>query len=206
MPEAAGCVPPEMLRWLELAERDEPVTLHAMTPATIAELADWLARPHNYKWLDFGNGRQVLSANALAMMAKSGAHCIRACHDSQERVVGVAALQHVDNGFRSAMLWGVRFRVRPPARGSAVHQIRQIMEVGFHELGLASVHAWVVATNSPSIAVVKASGMREAGRQRQAHVVDGVAQDRLLFDILASEFDAQQEVIEARRARQPELA
>lgn len=201
-PADPDCVTPEMRHWLALGSRTEPVTLHPMTPPTITELANWLSHPNNYKWLDFGNGRQVLSANALTMMGKSGAHCLRACHDASGRVVGVAALQHVDNGFRSAMLWGVRFRVRPPSRSTAVHQIRQIFDVGFHELGLTSIYAWVAAPNSPSIATVKATGMREVGRQRQAHIIDGVAHDRLLFDILASEFDAQEAVIQATRAQQ----
>jgi RimJ/RimL family protein N-acetyltransferase len=199
-------VPPELVRWAELGARYEPVTLHPMTPETTLELAKWLSHPNNYKWLDFGNGRQVLSANALTMMGKSGAHCIRACHDPSGRVIGVAALQHVDNSFRNAMLWGVRFRVRPFTRTTAVHQIRQIFEVGFRELGLTSIYAWVVETNSPSIATVKASGMREVGRQRQAHVVDGVVHDRILFDILPGEFDAQEVVIRAARAQQAAAA
>lgn len=193
---------PEMRHWLTLGARAEAVTLHPMTPDITAELATWLAHRNNSQWLDFGNGRQVLSLAALNMMAKSGSHCIRASREPSGRVVGVAALQNVDNAFRSAMLWGVRFRVRPPTRTTAVHQIRQIFAEGFHQLGLNSIYAWVVASNTNSITAVKASGMREVGRQRQAHVIDGVAHDRLLFDILPAEFDAQEAFVQATRALQ----
>ena len=191
-------ITPEFVKWLDT--RDEPIVLRELDHVAIAETAEWLTHPNNYKWLDFGNGRQILNSNALSLMARSGAHCLRSCHDATDRLVGIAALSHVDNAFKSAMLWGVRMRVRPPSRSNAVHQIRQIMAVGFRELGLQSIYCWVVDINRPSIATVKACGMREVGRQRRAHVIDGVYHDRFLFDILVDEFEQQEQMKAAHRA------
>lgn len=186
-------ITPEFVRWL--SSRDAPVFLRNVTAESLEAAAKWLGEPANYKWLDFGGGRQVLTPAALHYMTRSGSHCIRTCHDETDRLVGIVGLQHVDSKFKSAMLWGVRPRLRPPTRSNAVHQIRQIIKVGFTEYGLASIYAWVVAINAPSIVAVKAAGMTEMGRQRSAHVIDGVSYDRVLLDILPEEFDAQERAI-----------
>jgi RimJ/RimL family protein N-acetyltransferase len=186
-----------------LAARDAAVTLSPLTAESIAAATVWLNEPANYKWLDFGAGRQQLSPTALHYMSRSGAHYIRACHDATGRLVGIAGLQHVDSKFKSAMLWGVRPRLRPPTRSNAANQIRSVLEVAFTELGLVSVYAWVVAINLPSIAAVRAAGMTEMGRQRRAHLLDGMFQDRLLFDILGTEFHAQEATLRAWRHADP---
>ena len=44
-------------------------------------------------------------------------------------------------------------------------------------------------------------GFRYIGRQRQCHVIDGRAYDRLLFDLLAEEFTARDDYRRHRRER-----
>jgi len=39
------------------------------TPKLIELVAAWLARKENYQWLDFGNGRQILTPALLKIMA-----------------------------------------------------------------------------------------------------------------------------------------
>ncbi|MBA2674451.1 GNAT family protein [Ramlibacter sp.] len=155
-----------------------------------AEVAGgWLEDPQNHKWLDFGGGRQVLSGRALHYMSKSKDNFIRSMVADHTRQVGVIGLQHVSSPFRNAMLWGVRPRLRPPARTHAWIEIKQFLELGFRELDLHSVYAWVAESNRLSLANLERVGFKVQGRQRCAHVVDGVMQDRILLDLLASEFE-----------------
>lgn len=154
-----------------------------------AEIAGrWLEDEQNYKWLDFGGGRQSISGRTLHYMSKSGDNFIRSMVDN-ERQVGVIGLQHVSSPFRNAMLWGVRPRLRPPARTHAWVEIKQFLEIGFRELNLHSIYAWVAESNRLSLANLERAGFKVMGRQRCAHVVDGVMQDRILLDVLASEFE-----------------
>ena len=61
------------------------------------------------------------------------------------------------------------------------------MTLASNDLGLHSVNTWAVAHN-PSIRTIERLGFRFVGRQRQRHTIDGRPHDRLLFDLLASEF------------------
>jgi RimJ/RimL family protein N-acetyltransferase len=149
----------------------------------------WLEDEQNHKWLDFGGGRQVISGRTLYYMSKSKDNFIRCMVDGNDRPVGVIGLQHVTSPFRNGMLWGVRPRLRPPTRGHAWIEIKEFLEIGFRELDLLSVYAWVAESNRLSLATLARVGLREMGRQRSAHVVDGVMNDRILLDVLASEFE-----------------
>jgi RimJ/RimL family protein N-acetyltransferase len=155
-----------------------------------AEIAGrWLEDENNYKWLDFGAGRQSISGRTLYYMSKSKDNFIRSMVDGNGRQVGVIGLQHVTSPFRNAMLWGVRPRLRPPTRGHAWIEIKEFLGIGFNELQLHSVYAWVAESNRLSLATLARAGFRTQGRQRCAHVVDGVVNDRILLDILAVEYE-----------------
>lgn len=155
-----------------------------------AEVAGrWLAEESNHKWLDFGGGRQVISGRTLFYMAQSRDNFIRSMHDGEGRQIGVIGLQHVSSPFRNAMLWGVRPRLRPPALTHAWVEIKEFLRIAFAELDLHSVYAWVAEPNRLSLAALERVGMRPMGRQRAAHVIDGAWCDRILLDLMVSEFD-----------------
>ncbi len=175
--------------------RAEPSSVSELDSGDLDAVSVWLADPRIYKWLDFGGGRQILSRSALAVAVNSGTHCIRAVRDSTGRLIGITGLQHVNSPFRTGMIWGARPTLRPPSRTNASLQIREMLRIGFTELGLRSIHAWVVERNKPSILAVLGGGMKPMGRQRLAHVIDGRSYDRLLFDIVAEEYAEQEDVL-----------
>lgn len=153
-----------------------------------AEVAGrWLEDHHNYKWLDFGGGRQLISARALYYMSQSKDNFIRSMVDANGRQIGVIGLQHVGSRFKNAMLWGVRPRLRPPARTHAWVEIKEFLSLGFKELDLHSIYAWAVESNRLSIGALQRAGFQVMGRQRCAHIVDDVMHDRILLDVLATE-------------------
>ena len=57
----------------------------------------------------------------------------------------------------------------------------------FGQMGLESVQAWAVETNTASIRIIKRLNFRYVGRLRRCHAMNGRLYDRLLFDLLADE-------------------
>jgi hypothetical protein len=146
--------------------------------------------PAIHKWLDFTAGRQILSATALMVMAKSPTNIVRAVHDAEGVPYAVVALSNVSTTFRSGMLWAFRSLERPRRGIRAAAWYRGIIEVGFREYELQSIYTAIVDINVPSIRAAEGAGMLQVGRQRLAHPIDGAFRDRLLFDITAAEFFA----------------
>ena len=85
--------------------------------------------------------------------------------------------------------WAVLGDKRYARRGYTTRAIRSMVRLGFTQLGLRSMHSWLVEDNVASIRMIERLGFRFTGRQRQCHVIDGRWCDRLLLDVLASEFE-----------------
>ena len=70
------------------------------TPELLELVAGWLARKENYQWLDFGNGRQILTPALLKIMAQRETHFLRAyTSDRDEIPIGIVGLNGVDRTF-----------------------------------------------------------------------------------------------------------
>lgn len=149
-------------------------------------VASWLAKPENYQWLDFGNGVQMVTAVMLKIMIQREIQVIRAYSvDHDDAPVGVVGLANVDRRFKTASLWAVLGEKR--YGGCTTEACREMLTLGFTELGLQAVNAWTLETNRAAQRVVERLHFTYIGRQRQSHCVDGRRYDRLLYDLLASE-------------------
>lgn len=164
---------------------------------TLGLVVAWLAAPENHKWLDFGMGRQSVPAPMLKLMAAHKHNCLRAfTPDSTaspagsspvgQKPVGVVALSDISQ-FRTATLWYLLGDRSHRGQGLTTSAVSKMLDYGFRHLDLTAIQAWTAAGNEASQRILLKNGFRPAGRFRQAHVVDGVAQDRLLFDLLASD-------------------
>jgi RimJ/RimL family protein N-acetyltransferase len=152
--------------------------------------ATWLSQTQNNQWLDFGNGRQDITAAALRIMAQRDTHFIRLyTSDIDDRPIGIVALNNVDRHMRTGTLWAVAGDKSFRNRGGGQTAAARLLTLAFQELGLHSVNTWTVAHNASQRAV-RRLGFRYIGRQRQCHFIDGQPHDRLLFDLLASEYSA----------------
>jgi len=129
--------------------------------------------------MDFGAGRQVLSALAIRIMACSPEHFIRAVFDADNRLLGVFGLQQVRHPFRVAQLWGMRPMLRPPALLHNAAAVRLILSLAFQLYNLHAVHAWAVDGNLASIRVLEELGFRACGHHRRCHPIGGVMRDIL---------------------------
>ena len=168
------------------------------TPEILELVASWLIQKDNYQWLDFGNGRQIITPAVLKIMALRETHFIRAyTSDRDDTPIGIVGLNSVDRTFKTATFWGVSGDKSFHNRGYSTIASSKLMTLAFRDLGLHVVNTWAVEHN-PSLRTIERLGFRFIGRQRQCHYIDGRPYDRLLFDLLASEH---REIDEARWRR-----
>lgn len=150
-------------------------------------MSGWLSQKDNYQWLDFGDGRQLVSPEWLKIGMQRGRHVLRVfTSDVDDAPVGVVGLSSVNPYFKTATLWVVLGDKSYAGRGYASRAVSRMLTLGFSELGLRSINTWIVEHN-PSIRVAERVRFRPMGRQRQCHQIDGRPYDRLWFDLLASE-------------------
>ena len=158
------------------------------TPEILELVASWLIQKENYQWLDFGNGRQIVTPVLLRIMAQRETHFLRAYTAERDDVpVGILGMNSVDRIFKTATFWGLSGDKSFRNRGYSTFASTKFLGLGFRDLGLHSINTWGVDHN-PSLRTIERLGFRFIGRQRQCHCIDGRLYDRLLFDLLASEY------------------
>lgn len=156
---------------------------------TIPMVASWLSRKETYQWLDFGNGKQSLDAVILRLMIHRPVHHLRLfAAGNTGPPIGIVAFSNIDPHFGVAQLWYVLGNRTYAGRGYTSAAVSALLDYGFRVLHLESVNAWAVVSNAPSIRVLKKNHFRLIGTQRQCHRLDGVSVDRMLFDLLVSEY------------------
>ena len=157
------------------------------SPELIRQVASWLSLKENYQWLDFGNGKQILSPEWLKIAIQRDTEVLRVfTSEDDETPVGVVGLTSVDRAFRTARVWVVAGDKSFGARGHATRAASKILTYGFSELKLQAINTWIVETN-PSLRIAARLNFKPIGRQRQCHSIDGRPLDRLWFDLLADE-------------------
>jgi len=172
------------------------------SPDDLRLLAGWLAEKENHQWLDFGDGRQVVSLEWLKMAMQRGTCAIRLfTADHDDRPIGVTALTNINIHFRTANYWVILGDKAYARRGYASRATEAMLTIGFSELGLRAIHTWCVDEN-PSVGVAERVGFRPMGRQRQCHYIDGRPHDRLWFDLLASEHKRRSPMADASTLRE----
>jgi len=172
------------------------MTLLPLVAPDVLELAaGWLGRKENYQWLDFGNGRQIVTPALLRIMTQRETHFMRVYtwgHD--DAPIGIVGLNSVDRSSGTATLWAVAGEKSFSVRGYVSLATSKFLTLAFRDLGLRAINTWIVDCN-PSLRSLQRLNFRFIGRQRQCHIIDGRPHDRLLFDLLAAEH---QELAEER--------
>jgi RimJ/RimL family protein N-acetyltransferase len=168
------------------------------SPERIQLVAHWLAQKENYQWLDFADGRQLVTPEWLKIGMQRGSYVLRLfTSDANETPIGVVGFSNINPHFKTANIWVVVGDKSYAARGYASRASSEMLTFGFEELGLRAIHTWIAEGNQ-SVRMAKRLKFRPIGRQRQCHYVDGRVCDRLWFDLLASEH---MEIHDVRRGR-----
>lgn len=161
----------------------------ADTPELFRLVAGWLSEKDNYQWLDFGDGRQLVSPEWLRIATQRGTLVLRLfTADDTDTPIGVVGFSNLNRQFKTGTFWVVLGDKGRAGRGYASRATSRMLTLGFTELGLASIQTWIVEHN-PSVRVAERVKFRPVGRQRRCHVIDGRAYDRLLYDLLPSEHE-----------------
>ena len=169
------------------------------TAERFALVAGWLGQKENHQWLDFGDGRQLASAEWLKVAVQRGTLVLRLfTSDDDGRPIGVVGLSNVNRRFKTANYFVVLGDKSQAGRGYASRAGRAMLTLAFGELGLEAIHTWIVEHNH-SVHVARNMNFRPIGRQRRCHYIDGKPYDRLWYDVLASEHE---EKDDARPRRQ----
>lgn len=171
------------------------------SPERLQLVAHWLAQKENYQWLDFGDGRQLVSAEWLKVGVQRGTYVLRLfTSDTDDTPIGVVGFSNINPYFKTASIWVVVGDKSFAARGQATRAASEMLSFGFEELGLRAVQTWI-ADGNQSQRIAKRLKFRLIGRQRQCHCVDGCVYDRLWFDLLASEHAENQDATRERSRR-----
>ena len=164
------------------------------TPERLRTAVGWLSEKENYQWLDFGDGRQLVSPEWLKIAMQRGNLLLRIfTSDEEDLPIGLVGLANVNRHFKTAnflIVLGDRTFAR---KGYATRAGLEMFSIGFRDLGLHSIHTWVVDGNH-SVHLARNLNFKPIGRQRQCHYIDGRPYDRLWFDVLASEHQELQDV------------
>lgn len=171
----------------ESAISGPPVRLLSVEPDALDLIRAWLGDPENNKWLDFGMGRQEVPGPMLKMMVASPNNFLRLyAPTSHSPPIGLVALSDISR-FHTANIWYVLGDKDYAMRGLTTAAVALMLNMGFQHLNLTSIQAWTVASNTASVRILRENCFRPMGRLRQAHIVNGQLQDRLLFDLVATD-------------------
>jgi RimJ/RimL family protein N-acetyltransferase len=157
------------------------------SPQLLQLAIGWLSQKENYQWLDFGDGRQQVSAEWLKIAMQRGTLFLRMITaDLDDVPIGVVGLSNVNKNFKTANFLIVIGERAYAKQGYATRAGLDMLTLGFRDLGLHSIHTWIVDGNH-SVRLARNMHFKPIGRQRQCHFIDGQAYDRLWFDVLAAE-------------------
>ena len=164
------------------------ITIEELKPDNFGLAAKWLSRPETNRWLT-GDWRGRVATSVIVAMAvrnrKNRFFLVRC----RRQACGLTALADIDTTDRTAMLWYALGEHTLSGRGIMLAAVKQLARLSFEHLGLASLYAWVMEDNMPSLGMVQKVGFREAGRIRCAACSAGRQVDRIYFDLLPSELN-----------------
>lgn len=155
----------------------------------IATVSNWLSDQDNYKWLDFGNGVQKIGAPTLKMMMQRKIHEMRLyTTDNKDEPMGLVALSNINTVFKSAVIWCILGNKKAARKNYTSRAVGKMIEIGFDKIKLHSIYAWTLEHNAGGKKIIEQNNFNYIGRRRQCHFIDGKAYDRLLYDLLKSEY------------------
>src|SRR6476620_6316795 len=157
-------------------------TIELLRPVHFEQVAGWLARPEINRWLS-GEWRDHKATPSIVAITvrnrRNRLYLVR--HESVP--CGLVAVAEIEPSDRLAMVWYLLGEERFKGRGIISDAVRQLAQLAFSELSLASLYAWIMEDNLASRRVLEKSGFRECGRFRNAAWSNGKQVDRIYFDL-----------------------
>jgi RimJ/RimL family protein N-acetyltransferase len=165
------------------------MNLRPIRPDEFGLVAGWLEDERNHRWLDFGGGRRIVDAMGLKVMCQRDLHWLRVyTPEDEDRPVALVALSNVDREFGTAEARCLLREKEYGPRDLTIQATARMLAHGFRVMELRSIFAWTVEVNRGGRRLIERLGFTYIGRRRSCHKIKGKLYDRLLFDLLAEEF------------------
>jgi RimJ/RimL family protein N-acetyltransferase len=158
-------------------------TIEELTPHHFKQVAGWLSQKEINRWLTSEWRNREGNPSILAIAARNRKNRLFLVRSDGEPC-GLVGLADIDLADHTAMVWYLLGEARYARRGVTSDAVRQMADVAFREMGLASVYAWIMEDNLASRRVLEKSGFRECGRIRNAASSSGKQVDRVYFDLI----------------------
>ena len=171
-PARSEIVPGERIYLSHPLREDVPLFAHWFADL---ELTTYLGQPgksysleQEQKWFESLAGR---SDQLFAIVVRDG-----------QRVIGSLGFKELDQRNGSAEL-GISIGDKAAwGQGYGSEAVRLLADYGLTFLGLHTIHLWFVAFNERGHRAYLKAGFREAGRIREAYLLDGKRYDKVLMD------------------------
>lgn len=159
------------------------VTIEQLQPEFFALVADWLGDPAINQWLT-GEWRDKPATASLVAIAVRNRHNRMFLVRCDGTPCGIVALADIDLADRLAMAWYLLGDSNFSGRGITSDALSQLVAIGFGELALECIYAWIMEDNVRSARVLEKIGFSTAGRLRRAALCRGQQVDRIYFDVI----------------------
>lgn len=143
--------------------------------------------PHPYRRAE---GLRFVRTTRAKIARGAGADLLAFAKDDGRLVGGVGLnVRELDRG---GLYAEVGYWVVPSewGQGYAGEMLEAMLGVGYRDLRLHRIEAWVLSFNPASVRVLTRAGFREEGRGREAGRHRGRYYDRILLGMLAAEYDS----------------
>ena len=164
------------------------VQFTAVQAKDIDMIAGWMENEKIHQWLDMGGGRQLISKMQLHSMLMSQRTCARLFGVPGGLPIGLICIHDIDNLMGSADMWGLRGVYAKGPSNVATAAALVGLATGYLDYGREVMRTWVVDGNHRSLLIHRKLGLREVGKARSCHVMNGKRYDRYLFDMTRDEF------------------
>jgi RimJ/RimL family protein N-acetyltransferase len=156
-------------------------TIEELKPEFFGLVASWLANPEINRWLSGEWREKPATASIVAIAVRNRRNRLFLVR-SDDTPCGLVALGEIDLADRLAMAWYLMGDLQFRGRGITSDALTQLVSLGFNDLGLCCIYAWVMVGNEGSVRVLEKSGFSKVGRLRNAALSHGRQVDRIYFD------------------------
>ncbi len=157
--------------------------IQPLAPEEFGLVAGWLSDPAVNRWLTSDWRGRLVETGLLAAASRNRRNRLFMVRE-ENQPAGLVALGELDAADRCAMVWYVLGERSLAGKGVTSRAVGLLCRQAFGELGLASLFAWIVETNTPSRRVLERNGFRRIGAMRSAACFEGRQLDRVYFDLL----------------------
>jgi len=171
------------MRTLERGREEAVVEIMDLGQEDFGRVAGWLSKPEINAWLTSEWRSHSVTPTLVAAVAMNRRNRLYLVTCAGEPC-GVAALGQLDEVDRSAAVWCALGDLEFRGSGIMTQALGLLAREAFVNLGLRSLNASIVATNTASIRMVEKTGFRRVGSIRFGVVSEGEWVDRVVFDLI----------------------